>query len=211
MATYQDVSDYAVLLKASSYKQMEWKNGKGKTSEIAIFPAGASMDSFLWRLSSAPIVESCDFSLFTMHNRILTLIEGKELLLEHDSKISLPFGEVFSFSGEKKISAALTTGPVVDLGLIYHKEKVQAQMKIIKFNKNPRSFAFKEKTILFFVISGSVSISTYPKEINFQLEKNDCLELHELKVNGQLQERIVLIEPKTANACIAGIEIKILS
>ena len=35
------------------YHTMPWKNGGGSTTELAIFPAGANLDNFVWRLSTA--------------------------------------------------------------------------------------------------------------------------------------------------------------
>lgn len=42
------------ILRASDHKRMPWKNGKGETVEIAVFPEGASVDTFDWRISMAP-------------------------------------------------------------------------------------------------------------------------------------------------------------
>ena len=41
-------------LTAKDYRIMPWKNGGGTTTEIAVFPAGASLETFEWRFSPAP-------------------------------------------------------------------------------------------------------------------------------------------------------------
>ena len=39
------------ILRAPDYRRMPWKNGGGETTEIAVFPAGAGLDDFDWRVS----------------------------------------------------------------------------------------------------------------------------------------------------------------
>ncbi|MDP1908248.1 MAG: HutD family protein, partial [Hyphomicrobium sp.] len=41
------------ILRAKDYRRMPWKNGGGETTEIAISPEGAALDSFDWRVSMA--------------------------------------------------------------------------------------------------------------------------------------------------------------
>ena len=33
-----------------------WKNGMGRTRELAVHPAGAGMDDFIWRVSVAEVI-----------------------------------------------------------------------------------------------------------------------------------------------------------
>ena len=43
------------LIPASAMRCMPWKNGGGVTTEIAIAPAGATLDNFDWRVSTTQV------------------------------------------------------------------------------------------------------------------------------------------------------------
>jgi uncharacterized protein len=49
------------VLTPSDYKRMPWKNGGGETTEIAVFPPGASLDAIAWRLSMASVAADGPF------------------------------------------------------------------------------------------------------------------------------------------------------
>lgn len=60
-------------LKAASYRQMPWANGKGVTVELA----KAERDGrLLWRLSMATVAEDGPFSVFAGIERNLTVLDG---------------------------------------------------------------------------------------------------------------------------------------
>ncbi|MDZ4369355.1 MAG: HutD family protein, partial [Afipia sp.] len=42
-------------LREADYRRMPWKNGGGETIEMMASPAGASFDTFDWRVSMAYI------------------------------------------------------------------------------------------------------------------------------------------------------------
>ena len=60
---------------------MRWKNGKGSTREIATHPEGASLESFLWRVSMAQVNAPGPFSVFQDCDRILCVVRGGPLHL----------------------------------------------------------------------------------------------------------------------------------
>ncbi|MFD2741378.1 HutD family protein [Sulfitobacter aestuarii] len=66
---------------ATGYTRLPWKNGSGQTDEICLLPDGASRARFDIRVSSAPITAPGGFSAFPGVDRVITLIEGKELSL----------------------------------------------------------------------------------------------------------------------------------
>jgi hypothetical protein len=43
------------VLSPADYRRMPWKNGAGRTTEIAVHPAGAALDAFDWRVSVADV------------------------------------------------------------------------------------------------------------------------------------------------------------
>lgn len=197
---------FVTLLKPEDFKVTPWKNGSGTTAEIAVEPAGASLDSegLLWRLSHAQIAESGEFSLFPGFDRFLTLTQGKEATLTGAEKIRLCPGDVHHFSGDHGMHAELTNGPVADLGLVYRRGKVQAEMAVLDFTGKARSFRMDAPENFFFVITGSFTASCYPGEKRFALEAGMALRISAPR--GE-QEKVVLLEPAAAGAQIAAIEI----
>lgn len=69
----------------ASFRHSHWKNGGGETIEIAVFPEGADLEAFAWRVSMARVERSGPFSNFPGIDRTL-------LVLERDG-IALDFGD----------------------------------------------------------------------------------------------------------------------
>jgi environmental stress-induced protein Ves len=122
---------------ADQAQTMPWKNGKGSTKQILIEPKTAQFpnDHFLWRLSSAPILEDGLFSLFPGYQRLLMVIQGAGIKL--NGRIILP-NLAYSFSGDQKTTAELFTEPVIDLGLIFDPKRIAASMNKVVFPDTER-------------------------------------------------------------------------
>lgn len=121
------------LLKNSEYKKQFWKNGKGTTLQIAIFPENAEVSNnhFLWRISSASVHSSGPFSLYLGFERQLIVWKGQGLIL--NSVPLLPCTPL-TFSGETEIQADLINDEhVIDLGIIYNKNKIHSSLFVQKF------------------------------------------------------------------------------
>ena len=100
-----------------------WKNGGGTTREIAVWPPGAGMDTFDWRISVADIAMDGPFSAFPGIDRQIVLIDGAGVHLQaHDDSFCHKLrhlGEPFAFSGDSAVHATLIVGPTRDLSLIH--------------------------------------------------------------------------------------------
>lgn len=100
---------------------MPWKNGKGETVEIAVFPEGASVDTFDWRISMAPVVSDGPFSVFPGIDRTLSILTGDGMMLSVEGMAPTVLGGnsvPFSFSGDAKTEAVLQAGPITDLNVM---------------------------------------------------------------------------------------------
>lgn len=102
-------------LKAADYRRTPWKNGGGVTAEIAVFPAGAGLDDFGWRLSMAEVAVDGPFSAFPHIDRTLTVLSGRMALNGHTLG---PDDPPFSFDGGLAVNANLLDGPVTDLNVM---------------------------------------------------------------------------------------------
>ena len=102
-------------------KTTPWKNGGGSTTEIAIGPPGASLESFDWRVSLALVASDGPFSAFAGIDRTLAVIRGNGLVLTigDSAPVTLSSGaEPVDFSGDIPTSARLTAGEITDLNVM---------------------------------------------------------------------------------------------
>ena len=140
---------------------MPWKDGKGKTTEICIYPPTATIqkNDFSYRLSSAPVEQDGPFSTFSSKQRFLTPIKGAGFQL--NSNVYEKF-EVAQFSGDEKIQCSLLKGPVLDFGIIFDPAKVKAHFKILHL-KSDMSFALDPALNYFVtVLDGELAIDGKP-------------------------------------------------
>ncbi len=176
------------LLKKSDYKETLWKNGKGKTSQIAIFPpeAEVSRNNFTWRISSATVTKSDPFSHFSGYERQLIVWKGQGLKLNN---VPLLPNSAIVFSGDDDIQCELIgADPVVDFGVIYDKKKVHAQLSIL--NLIPRESFNLEKTdlhFLFFIDGENCSVN------NLKIQTGETLRIENessIILSGENQQPI---------------------
>lgn len=156
------------LIKLKDIQETHWKNGKGKTKQIAIFPKEASVtnNDFLWRLSSAEVSSSGPFSLFPDNDRLLIVWQGDGLLL--NNKKLLPDSPLH-FLGEEEINCDLINGPVVDLGLIYNSDKIKASMEVLSIEKE-MILKLESNLEFFFVAKGEECLIN-----NIKVETGDTI------------------------------------
>jgi uncharacterized protein len=107
-----------------------WKNGGGVTREVAVFPPGAGMSDFEWRVSIADVSSAGPFSRFEGIDRILTVIDGQLRLTfaEANQTIVLRPGENHAFVGEADVVGAPVEGLVRDLNVMVRRGLWQARI-----------------------------------------------------------------------------------
>ena len=108
------------IRRASDYKVMTWKNGGGSTTEVEVWPAGATLDGFDWRLSMARIEADGPFSSFPGIDRTLTLLDGGRVDLEVEGKpVALtPDRPTLRFAGEDNVTSTIPAGPIIDFNVM---------------------------------------------------------------------------------------------
>lgn len=120
------------ILRASDYKRMPWKNGKGETAEIAVFPADASIDGFDCRISMAAVIEDGPFSAFENVDRTLVVLngEGIELSVEGSEPVELRQNSPpHSFAGDAPTTARLLGGGITDLNVMARRGKAACSVE----------------------------------------------------------------------------------
>ncbi|WP_037083888.1 HutD/Ves family protein [Neorhizobium vignae] len=114
------------ILRASDYKRMPWKNGGGETVEIAVFPAGASIDDFDWRISMATVASDGPFSIFPGVDRTLSILSGNgmELTIDGGAPVTLELSSgPRPFRADRPVFAALVDGVTTDLNVMTRRSR----------------------------------------------------------------------------------------
>lgn len=105
-----------------------WKNGRGRTRELAVHPPGAGMDDFLWRVSVAEVESAAPFSAFPGIDRVIALLDGDGFTMTLDDgrvhALTAPCAP-FAFPGEAAVHVALAGGPSRDFNLMLRRGRVR--------------------------------------------------------------------------------------
>jgi environmental stress-induced protein Ves len=122
------------VLTPADYHHTTWKNGGGRTTEIAAFPADAGLDRFAWRVSIADIGRSGPFSAFAGVDRTLVLLQGPGLVL---TGVGEPLEvrahyEPIEFAGDISLECTLTGGPVRDFNLMIRRSRARGELAIVR-------------------------------------------------------------------------------
>ena len=113
------------IISPAQHRLMPWRNGGGRTAEIAVEPADTP-SGFRWRLSLAEVEADGPFSVFPGCCRTIMLLSGRGMELTirdadapapHTVRIDRPH-EPFDFDGEAATDCRLIAGPVRDLNVI---------------------------------------------------------------------------------------------
>ncbi|KAH3765767.1 HutD family protein [Pelomyxa schiedti] len=135
-----------VLTKSlQDYKVTPWKNGGGVTTELAIYPPGASVSTnFDWRVSSAVVGSSGPFSFFPNCDRTLLILQGPGMVIDHSTNGSQTMNEQFApikFSGDWTTSGTLLgTGSCTDFNVISNRTACKHTLNIVKLDTSATSF-----------------------------------------------------------------------
>jgi environmental stress-induced protein Ves len=118
------------IIRAADCPEVPWKNGGGTTREIAVFPPGAGMNDFAWRLSMAKVDQPGPFSAFAGVDRTLAVIEGTLLLTGPSVDILLTEeSPPCPFDGAAAIHGEPLAGPVLDLNAMVRRGHYACTMR----------------------------------------------------------------------------------
>lgn len=127
------------ILKADEYRRMPWRNGGGETAEVAIGPAGATLNDFDWRVSMARIEADGPFSVFPQTDRTLTVLRGDGLHISIAGSAPVELtcdSEPLAFPGDVAADATLLGGTVTDLNVMTHRERLKHSMRRVRIEGN---------------------------------------------------------------------------
>jgi uncharacterized protein len=122
------------VLTPVDYRRTAWKNGGGRTTELAVHPEAADFVHFTWRVSIADVTKDGPFSTFDGVDRTLVLLRGAGVRLSSGDaalEIRVPF-EPVTFSGDVPYECALYDGPVQDFNLMVRRSVARAGVDVVR-------------------------------------------------------------------------------
>lgn len=109
-----------------------WKNGGGRTREIACWPPGAGLEDFGWRCSVASIEADGPFSAFAGVDRQILLLAGDGVQLQGeglDHRLDVPL-QPFAFAGEAALRCTRLGGASTDFNVMTRRGRVRAEVAV---------------------------------------------------------------------------------
>jgi environmental stress-induced protein Ves len=142
---------------------MSWKNGAGKTREIARKDDDVGL---VWRLSLATVTESGPFSLFPGLDRIIVLLEGDPMTLHFQDGETLSLNPAMPrhFSCDRPLHAELSSSVQCrDLNLLFRKKDLDARAHSMRFSGIAQLAWSKISLAICFAVSGSADVRSNAK------------------------------------------------
>ncbi|WP_296101635.1 HutD family protein [uncultured Agrobacterium sp.] len=161
-------------LSACDYKRMPWKNGKGETVEIAVFPPGAAMDAFEWRISMASVANDGAFSLFPEIDRTLSILwgHGMSLTIDGAAPVLLTMdSDPLRFAADVPVDATLVDGAITDLNVMTRRGRF-----VHRVERRAGSFSVRgceRGETVYLLATGPVTLTSQKDTV--QLEEMDCV------------------------------------
>jgi uncharacterized protein len=157
-----------------------WKNAGGVTREVAAFPEGAGLDTFVWRVSVADVAQPGPFSRFAGIDRTLVLLSGAGMLLDdaegHTHALTQPL-DIARFKGEAAIDARLVDGATRDFNLMLRRGAAAGDVEVWR---DATEHTLTADVVLLFCAAGPVEI-TLGHNAPVNLTDNDTLRIDSAK------------------------------
>lgn len=179
------------VLTAAEARVVPWKNGRGTTRELALWPPTASFErgDYAWRLSAAEVAAGGPFSAFAGFERILTVTKGDGLLLEHGAdapRARLRRFEPYRFSGDWTTTAELVGGAVTDFNVIFRRGRVRAEVQALALAARTLRETLSGPHVFVHVLAGACTARVTGEEDANELAAGDSLWLIERRAGEEL-------------------------
>lgn len=183
---------------------MPWRNGRGTTNELAVEPRGSSVErgDFRWRISRSRVAEHGAFSAFSGYERILVLLDGGALSLEHGEhapRARVRTLEPYRFSGAWLTQATLLGAPASDFNVIYRPELVNVDVEVLRVGMRRARLTLDASRAFLHLPSGAAVARITGEEEPWRLESGDSLAMSclahedELDLQGERDDTLALL------------------
>ena len=161
-------------------RRVPWKNGRGVTEELAVWPDNASFErsTFDWRISKAAVDENGSFSFFPNFERILVVTSGDGLVLEHGDeapRVRLRRFEPYRFSGDWPTTAELVSGPVGDFNVLLRRGVSNADVQVLRLGRRRAREPLASGHAFLHTLTGAATARITNEEDPFELAPGDSV------------------------------------
>lgn len=168
------------ILRMSDARIRPWKNGRGETAEILVLPEGADFlrGDFDVRISRAAVIEDGPFSNFAGFDRVLVVVSGNGIVLDHGDDLgrhSLLRHSPYRFSGDAATTGRLIDGPIEDFNVITRRGRARADVRVV--DGTSRRITSAADRIFLHVMSGEFGIEAASLDGSGRLSPGDSFEL----------------------------------
>ncbi|MEQ9349947.1 MAG: HutD family protein, partial [Alphaproteobacteria bacterium] len=190
----------ARILKPADYQSMPWKNGKGTTTQITIFPADAGLDGtpFIWRLSIADVPDSGAFSRFPGYDRTIMVIEGEGMTLSvggGETRRMNHLYEPFSFSGDADTQCQLLGGPIRDFNIIVDRARARYTATVVRSGGQGIEHPITGDCVLVHCLEGPMVVRLLSSGRRFDLTAGDTVEI-DREMAGNPHDDLLITAPE---------------
>ena len=179
-------------LRAQDARRVPWRNGRGATLELALWPAGSSFEGsdFDWRLSAAAVEEAGPFSSFPGFERLLVVTRGAGLTLEHGSdapRARVRPLEPYRFSGDWTTTAELVDGVVQDFNVLVRRSVARAELDVLRLGEPHARAALSAGQACAHLLRGRARLRLRGEEEVLELTAGESLRIDELRGGEELE------------------------
>lgn len=121
-------------LTAADFIATRWRNGAGAVTQLAIHPPGATLESFIWRVSMATVAADGPFSCFAGVDRSLAVLSGEGLALHMagGTRRIVQGDAPLRFAADMPVEASLLGGVVTDLNVMTRRAAADHALRAIE-------------------------------------------------------------------------------
>lgn len=145
-----------MIIRLADCPSQPWKNGLGRTREIAVHPEGSNSDEFDWRISIAEVDSAAPFSRFPGIDRHIVLLDGVGFTMaldgSHTHALTTPLVP-FAFAGEAKVEVTLSGGATRDFNLMTRRSFGRGEVQVLA---GPGTHTSDPAAMLVFCVGGGI-------------------------------------------------------
>ena len=174
------------VIRSGQFRRMRWKNGGGETVEIAIWPEGATLDNFDWRISMARVESDGPFSKFSGCDRSLVILHGNGMALTIGSQAAIEatiLSPPLCFDAAAATSARLLDGPIVDLNVMTRRGRHSQRLRRVAL---PPDAEVRTSALHTHLLAWDGDIAIQTSDAQFALKSGDALRIDDVRMTLRL-------------------------
>lgn len=181
-----------VHLARGDARRVPWKNGRGFTEELALWPLGSSFErgDYDWRISAARVEAHGPFSAFPGFERILVVTAGDGLKLSHGPtgrRASARRFEPYRFSGDEATTAELTGEAVADFNVLARRASVRADVQVTRLGRRSSRESLNAGHAFLHVLGSELTARVTGEEESFELAPGESVWVREARAGDEIE------------------------